>query len=60
LAFSVSLEVQIREYHRRHPTARVVEEGEDPEDILKEEPWIEFSGEVPFPNYLPENIFICT
>lgn len=38
--------LQIRDYHRRHPSARVVDEGEDAEDLLKEEPWIEFSGEV--------------
>ncbi|CAM6127542.1 unnamed protein product [Calypogeia fissa] len=43
---------EIREYHRRHPTARVVDEGEDAEEILKEEPWIEFSGEEAYGRYL--------
>lgn len=39
--------VQIREYHRRHPSARVaVDASEDYENLLKEEPLIEFSGEV--------------
>lgn len=37
--------VQIREYHRRHPAARVVDVNED-DGLLKEEPQIEFSGEV--------------
>lgn len=38
--------VQIRDYHRRHPAARVVDATEDNEELLKEEPHIEFSGEV--------------
>ena len=39
--------VQIREYHRRHPSARVaVDASEDYENLLKEEPLVEFSGEV--------------
>lgn len=38
--------MQIREYHRRHPAARVVDANEDYEILLKEEPQIEFSGEV--------------
>jgi hypothetical protein len=38
--------VQIREYHRRHPAARVVDASEEYETLLKEEPQIEFSGEV--------------
>ena len=38
--------VQIREYHRRHPAARVVDANEEFEAILKDEPVIEFSGEV--------------
>jgi splicing factor 3A subunit 3 len=37
---------QIREYHRRHPAARVVDANEEYETLLKEEPQIEFSGEV--------------
>ncbi|BBN09520.1 splicing factor 3A subunit 3 [Marchantia polymorpha subsp. ruderalis] len=43
---------EIRDYHRRHPSARVVDEGEDAEDLLKEEPWIEFSGEEAHGRYL--------
>lgn len=38
--------VQIRDYHRRHPAARVVDATEENEELLKEEPHIEFSGEV--------------
>jgi splicing factor 3A subunit 3 len=38
--------VKIREYHRRHPAARVVDANEDYEAMLKEEPVIEFTGEV--------------
>lgn len=38
--------VQIREYHRKHPAARVVDANEEEEALLKEEPQIEFSGEV--------------
>ena len=38
--------VQIREYHRKHPAARVVDANDESEAILKEEPPIEFSGEV--------------
>ena len=40
------INVQIREYHRRHPAARVVDANEEFEALLKEEPQIEFSGEV--------------
>ncbi|KAG6752707.1 hypothetical protein POTOM_042743 [Populus tomentosa] len=36
---------EIREYHRRHPAARVVDANEDYEAMLKEEPVIEFTGE---------------
>ncbi|KAI4337959.1 hypothetical protein L6164_016320 [Bauhinia variegata] len=36
---------EIREYHRKHPAARVVDASEEPEAVLKEEPLIEFSGE---------------
>lgn len=38
--------VQIREYHRRHPSARVLDTTDEYEQILEEEPQIEFSGEV--------------
>lgn len=38
--------MQIREYHRKHPAARVVDANDDYEELLKEEPQIEFSGEV--------------
>eukprot|EP00262_Sarcandra_glabra_P007922 TRINITY_DN21036_c0_g1_i1.p1 TRINITY_DN21036_c0_g1~~TRINITY_DN21036_c0_g1_i1.p1 ORF type:complete len:510 (-),score=99.28 TRINITY_DN21036_c0_g1_i1:274-1803(-) len=43
---------EIREYHRRHPVARVVDAAEEYEDLLKEEPRIEFSGEEAFGRYL--------
>lgn len=36
---------EIREYHRRHPNAKVIDAGDDPEELLKEEPWVDFSGE---------------
>ncbi|CAK9151619.1 unnamed protein product [Ilex paraguariensis] len=36
---------EIREYHRRHPAARVVDATDEYEQLLKEEPQIEFSGE---------------
>ncbi|KAK2390684.1 splicing factor SF3a60 protein [Trifolium repens] len=36
---------EIREYHRKHPVARVVDANDDFEALLKEEPQIEFSGE---------------
>ncbi|THG10044.1 hypothetical protein TEA_028115 [Camellia sinensis var. sinensis] len=36
---------EIREYHRRHPAARVVDVNEEYEELLKEEPRIEFTGE---------------
>ena len=38
--------MQIREYHRRHPAARVIDANDEYEQILREEPQIEFSGEV--------------
>ena len=38
--------MQIREYHRKHPAARVVDANEEYEELLKEEPRIEFRGEV--------------
>ncbi|KAJ6760296.1 SPLICING FACTOR SF3A-RELATED [Salix purpurea] len=43
---------EIREYHRRHPAARVVDANEDYEAMLKEEPVIEFTGEEAFGKYL--------
>ncbi|KAE8077717.1 hypothetical protein FH972_016252 [Carpinus fangiana] len=36
---------EIREYHRKHPAARIVDASEEYETLLKEEPQIEFSGE---------------
>ncbi|KAL6291666.1 hypothetical protein ACE6H2_009176 [Prunus campanulata] len=43
---------EIREYHRKHPAARVVDANEEEEALLKEEPQIEFSGEEAFGRYL--------
>ncbi|PPS12959.1 hypothetical protein GOBAR_AA07680 [Gossypium barbadense] len=43
---------EIREYHRKHPAARLVNANEDDEALLKEEPVIEFSGEEAFGRYL--------
>ncbi|XP_043716572.1 splicing factor SF3a60 homolog [Telopea speciosissima] len=43
---------EIREYHRRHPVARVVDAGEEYEELLKQEPHVEFSGEEAFGRYL--------
>ncbi|KAG9456991.1 hypothetical protein H6P81_001499 [Aristolochia fimbriata] len=43
---------EIREYHRRHPVARVVDIAEEYEELLKEEPRVEFSGEEAFGRYL--------
>ena len=48
--FSFLFLAKIREYHRRHPAARVVDANEDYEAMLKEEPVIEFTGEVSLPN----------
>ncbi|KAL0318014.1 UNVERIFIED_CONTAM: Splicing factor SF3a60 [Sesamum angustifolium] len=43
---------EIREYHRRHPAARyVVDTNDEYEQLLKEEPVIEFTGEESFPDY---------
>jgi len=36
---------EIREYHKRHPSGRLVDANEDYEARLKEEPIIAFSGE---------------
>lgn len=43
---------EIREYHRRHPAARVVDAGEEYEQIFKEDPILDFSGEEAFGRYL--------
>lgn len=43
---------EIREYHRRHPTARYVDTNDEYEQLLKEEPMIEFTGEEAFGRYL--------
>ncbi|CAA2998736.1 splicing factor SF3a60 homolog [Olea europaea subsp. europaea] len=43
---------EIREYHRRHPAARVVDANDEYEQLLKEEPQIEFSGEEAVGRYL--------
>ncbi|KAK9094119.1 hypothetical protein Scep_025588 [Stephania cephalantha] len=43
---------EIREYHRRHPNARVVDVGVEYEELLKEEPVVEFSGEEALGRYL--------
>lgn len=43
---------EIREYHRRHPNARVLDATEEYEELLKEEPIIEFSGEEGHGRYL--------
>ncbi|PIA54844.1 hypothetical protein AQUCO_00901023v1 [Aquilegia coerulea] len=43
---------EIREYHRRHPNARVIDASEEYEELLKEEPHIGFSGEEGHGKYL--------
>ncbi|KAL5715761.1 hypothetical protein ACHQM5_017537 [Ranunculus cassubicifolius] len=43
---------EIREYHRRHPNVHVVDPSEEYEELLKEEPQIEFSGEEGYGRYL--------
>ncbi|RWW24692.1 hypothetical protein BHE74_00057799 [Ensete ventricosum] len=48
----VALASQIREYRRRHSTARVVDVTEEYEDLLKEDPHVKFSGEEAFGRYL--------
>ncbi|KAI3855098.1 hypothetical protein MKX03_018492 [Papaver bracteatum] len=42
---------EIREYHKRHPSSRALEES-DQELLLKEEPHVEFSGEEGHGRYL--------
>ncbi|KAF8676295.1 hypothetical protein HU200_047172 [Digitaria exilis] len=43
---------EIRDYHRRNPSARFVSTTDDYEELLKEEPVIEFTGEEAFGRYL--------
>ncbi|TXG71221.1 hypothetical protein EZV62_006156 [Acer yangbiense] len=43
---------EIREYHRRHPAARVVDANEEFDNLLKEEPVVVFSGEEAFGRHL--------
>ncbi|KAG9142358.1 hypothetical protein Leryth_016850 [Lithospermum erythrorhizon] len=43
---------EIRDYHRRHPAARVVDTTDEFELLLKEEPQVEFSGEEASGRYL--------
>lgn len=43
---------EIREYHRRHPSARVIDTTDEYEQLLEEEPQIEFSGEEAYGRYL--------
>ncbi|CBI23142.3 hypothetical protein VitviT2T_025424 [Vitis vinifera] len=43
---------EIREYHRKHQAARVVDANEEYEELLKEELRIEFRGEEAFGRYL--------
>ncbi|MBA0616054.1 hypothetical protein Godav_016139 [Gossypium davidsonii] len=52
---------EIREYHRKHPAARVVDANEEYEDLLKEEPVIEFSGEVSLSHtHIQLSTFCCS
>ncbi|CAO2171029.1 unnamed protein product [Urochloa humidicola] len=43
---------EIRDYHRRNPSARFISTTDDYEELLKEEPVIEFTGEEAFGRYL--------
>ncbi|KAG8097958.1 hypothetical protein GUJ93_ZPchr0013g37249 [Zizania palustris] len=43
---------EIRDYHRRNPSARFVSETGDFEELLQEEPAIEFTGEEAFGRYM--------
>lgn len=43
---------EIREYHRRHSAARVVDAGEEYEQMFKEDPVLDFSGEEAFGRYI--------
>ncbi|KAI3953461.1 hypothetical protein MKW92_010877, partial [Papaver armeniacum] len=42
----------IREYHRRHPNSRALDVYKEAEELLKEEPHVEFSGEEGHGRYL--------
>jgi hypothetical protein len=50
--------LQIRDYHRRNPSARFLGTTDDYEELSKEEPVIEFSGEVFSYAFLKKN-FLC-
>ncbi|KAH7557788.1 hypothetical protein JRO89_XS11G0220500 [Xanthoceras sorbifolium] len=50
---------EIREYHRRHPAARVVDANEEFDYLLKEEHAIEFSGEEAFGRHLDLHELYC-
>ncbi|KAL8137091.1 hypothetical protein V2J09_003092 [Rumex salicifolius] len=43
---------EIRDYHRRHPAARIVNADEEFEQMFKEDPLLDFSGEEAFGRYL--------
>ncbi|KAI3990590.1 hypothetical protein MKX01_022890 [Papaver californicum] len=43
---------EIREYRRRHPNSRALDVYEEAEELLKEEPHVEFSGEEGHGRYL--------
>ncbi|XP_021764140.1 splicing factor SF3a60 homolog [Chenopodium quinoa] len=43
---------EIREYHRRHPSARVIDAEEEYEQMFKEDPLLDFSGEEASGRYL--------
>ncbi|KAL8171503.1 hypothetical protein V2J09_023307 [Rumex salicifolius] len=43
---------EIRDYHRRHAAARVVDAAEEFEQMFKEDPVLDFSGEEAFGRYL--------
>ncbi|GJV87015.1 splicing factor SF3a60, partial [Tanacetum coccineum] len=48
----ISLKDIIREYHRRNPSARIIDTTDEYEQLLEEEPQIEFSGEESHGRYL--------
>ncbi|XP_074291696.1 splicing factor SF3a60 homolog isoform X1 [Silene latifolia] len=43
---------EIRDYHRRHPAVRAVDADEEYEQMFKEDPVLDFSGEEGFGRYL--------
>ncbi|KAL5216091.1 hypothetical protein ABZP36_007492, partial [Zizania latifolia] len=55
---------EIRDYHRHNPSTRFISETDDFEELLKEEPAIEFTGEVFFlyQGYLFNSalVYLCT